>query len=62
MQGCETTFRFGSPVPAAPHDSHHYHVVAHRCGYGDDILAYLVAHSVTPWRGKPRGLSPLTVT
>jgi hypothetical protein len=27
-----------------PHDTAHYHVIAHRCGYGDDLLAYCREH------------------
>lgn len=31
-------------VEAQPHDTHHYHVIAHRCGYGDDIGRYCQEH------------------
>lgn len=32
---------------AYPHpDDHHYHVIAHRCGYGDDLLAYCREHEL----------------
>jgi hypothetical protein len=37
-------FPDGSYVNAVPHDSHQYHVIAHRCGYEDDILAYCREH------------------
>lgn len=45
--GCVTVFEDGTEAPAVPHDSHHYHVVAHRLGYGDDILAYTREHDFT---------------
>jgi hypothetical protein len=45
-EGCYSTFTDGSSYGALPHDSHHYHVIAHRCGYGDDILAYAREHEV----------------
>jgi hypothetical protein len=38
------TFPDGAWVNAVPHDTHHYHVIAHRCGYEDDILAYCREH------------------
>lgn len=44
--GCRTTFHDGSQWGAFPHDTHHYHVIAHRCGYGDDILRYAQEHEV----------------
>lgn len=42
--GAVTCFPDGTYVNATPHDTHHYHVVAHRLGYGDDILAYCQQH------------------
>lgn len=42
--GCVTRYRDGASYGAQPHDTHHYHVIAHRCGYGDDILAYCREH------------------
>jgi hypothetical protein len=45
-QGAFTTYEDGASFAAQPHDSHHYHVIAHRCGYGDDILAYAREHEV----------------
>jgi hypothetical protein len=42
--GCITRFRDGSSVESHPHDTHHYHVIAHRTGYGDGILAYCREH------------------
>jgi hypothetical protein len=42
--GCRTTFEDGAQTDSWPHDTAHYHVVAHRCGYGDDILAYCREH------------------
>lgn len=45
--GCETLFLDGSSVPAqAHHDDPHYRVIAHRCGYGDDTLAYCREHEI----------------
>lgn len=54
--GCVTAFDDGSTYGAHPHDTHHYHVVSHRCGYGDDILAYAREHEachhiVSEWIG-----------
>lgn len=42
--GCTTKFEDGAAIDAFPHDTHHYHVIAHRLGYGDDILAYCHEH------------------
>lgn len=43
--GCQTTFPYGTIIEAFPHwDDHHYHVISHRCGYGDDLLAYCQEH------------------
>lgn len=45
--GCTTLFTDGSTVPAqAHHDDPHYRVIAHRCGYQDDTLAYAREHEV----------------
>lgn len=44
--GAVTRFPDGSECPSAPHDTHHYHVIAHRCGYGDDILRYCQEHDL----------------
>lgn len=45
--GCETVFHDGRTWPAIPHpELPHYHVIAHRCGYGDDVLAYCREHEV----------------
>ena len=40
----DTIFNDGKMWGAYPHDNHHYHVIAHRCGYGDDIWAYAFEH------------------
>lgn len=46
-EGATTRFPDGTSVDATPHpDDHHYSVVAHRLGYGDDILAYCQEHEV----------------
>jgi hypothetical protein len=42
--GARTTFPGGETVDATPHDTHHYHVISHRCGYGDDVMAYCREH------------------
>jgi hypothetical protein len=43
-EGCVTRFPDGTSYGAVPHDTPHYHVIAHRCGYGDDLLAYCREH------------------
>lgn len=42
--GAVTRFPDGTSVDATPHDTHHYHVIAHRLGYGGDTLAYCQEH------------------
>lgn len=42
--GCETIFSDGSSVPSVPHETPHYFVISHRCGYGDDLLSYCCEH------------------
>jgi hypothetical protein len=42
--GCITRFHDGVELSSYPHDTHHYHVISHRLGYGDDILAYCRQH------------------
>jgi hypothetical protein len=44
--GCQTIFPDGATVDATPHDTHHYLVVSHRLGYGDNALAYCREHVV----------------
>lgn len=45
--GCMTRFEDGSEIGAHPHwQDHCYHVVAHRCGYEFDLLAYCREHEV----------------
>lgn len=45
--GCEMRFADGSLWPSIPHpELPHYHVIAHRCGYGDDLMAYCREHEV----------------
>lgn len=39
-------FQDGTFIDSIPHDTHHYHVIAHRLGYGDDIMAYSREHDV----------------
>lgn len=45
--GCVSTYPDGSSFEAQPHDTPHYHVIAHRLGYGDDLLRYCREHEVT---------------
>jgi hypothetical protein len=45
-EGCLTCFADGSRIGAYPHDTPHYHVIAHRTGYGDDLLAYCREHEL----------------
>ncbi len=45
-EGCVSHLSDGTSYGAVPHDTPHYHVVAHRCGYGDDLLAYCREHEV----------------
>jgi hypothetical protein len=42
--GCVTRFADGAEAPSAPHDTPHYHVIAHRLGYGDETLAFCREH------------------
>jgi hypothetical protein len=44
-EGCDTRFEDGTSWGAFPHPwDRHYSVVAHRCGYGDDLLRYCREH------------------
>lgn len=45
-EGAVTTYADGASYGAHPHETHRYHAIAHRCGYGDDILAYCREHEV----------------
>ena len=42
--GTCTRFPDGTSCPSVAHDSAHYHVIAHRCGYGGDLAAYTFEH------------------
>lgn len=43
--GAETVFPDKTRIGAYPHpEMPHYSVIAHRCGYGDDLLAYTREH------------------
>jgi hypothetical protein len=42
--GCVTRFETGEPVPACPHDTPDYRIIAMRLGHGDDILEYCRWH------------------
>lgn len=45
--GCLTHFADGTCWGAHPHpEQPHYHVIAHRCGYGDDLVSYAREHEV----------------
>jgi hypothetical protein len=42
-----TVFNDGAEWGAFPHSADaHYHVIAHRCGYGDDLWRYCFEHEV----------------
>lgn len=46
-RGAELAFDDGTGCEAWPHpEEPHYHVIAHRCGYGDDLLAYCREHEL----------------
>jgi hypothetical protein len=46
-EGARVTFPGGCDTQAWPHpEVHHYHVIAHRLGYGDDLLAYAREHEL----------------
>jgi hypothetical protein len=42
--GVRVLFPDGVHADGAPHDTAHYRVIAHRLGYGDDIMAYAREH------------------
>jgi hypothetical protein len=42
--GAVTRFPDGTEIGAHPHANAHYHVIAHRLGYGDDILRFCQEH------------------
>lgn len=43
--GCRVLFDDETEIGSWPHpELPHYHVVAHRCGYGDDLLSYTREH------------------
>lgn len=44
LWGCITHFSDGKVARSYPHDTHHYHVISHRCGYGEDIEQYCLDH------------------
>lgn len=45
--GAFSVFDDGSSYAALPHwNDTHYYVIAHRCGYGDDLLRYCREHEV----------------
>jgi hypothetical protein len=45
--GARTVFPDGAETTAWPHpEQPHYHVISHRCGYGDDVLAYAREHEL----------------
>jgi hypothetical protein len=43
---CVSHFSDGTSFGAYAHDTHHYHVISHRTGYGDDIHLYAKEHEV----------------
>ena len=42
--GCFTRYDDGSSYGAHHHETPHYYVIAHRCGYGDDLARYCYEH------------------
>lgn len=42
--GSVTRFDDGSYVNSVAYTDAHYHVIAHRCGYNDDVLQYCFEH------------------
>jgi hypothetical protein len=44
VSGCITTFPDETSIESFPHDIPHYYVIAHRCGYGDNLLWYCREH------------------
>lgn len=44
--GAVTYFHDGTSYGAHPHETPHYFVAAHRCGYEDDVLRYCQEHEV----------------
>ena len=45
--GATTRFHDGTCVPAQHHpEDHHYRVISHRTGYGDDTRRYAIEHEV----------------
>jgi hypothetical protein len=43
--GCRVRFLWnGHYCDARPHKTPHYHVIAHRCGYGDNVSRYCIEH------------------
>lgn len=44
--GAVTRFPDGTEIGAHPHANAHYHVVSHRMGHGDDILAFCRVHEL----------------
>lgn len=46
QHGVVTIFNDGAKWGAYAHQESHYYVIAHRCGYGDDIDRYCFEHEV----------------
>lgn len=44
--GAETRFPDGTSVPSVPHDTPHYHAIAHRLGYEGNIVLYAQEHEL----------------
>ena len=44
--GAVSFFKDGTFWGAEPHDTHHYAVVSHRCGCGDDLMRFAREHEV----------------
>lgn len=45
IEGCVSTFADGEKVWSVPrYNDHHYYVISHRLGYGDDVMRYCREH------------------
>jgi hypothetical protein len=43
-EGATSWFPGAASYSTRPHETPHYYVIAHRCGYGDDVIAYAREH------------------
>lgn len=45
-QGSQTSFDNGLTCQSVPHETEHYHIIARRCGCGDDVRMYCRDHEL----------------